>query len=299
MKSLFPLLILAFIFTGCQKSGNENAPQPEAKKTEVTFAIADFEQSVRGFATANTKSTMAVGDTLSNYADMLVYSIYNADGSFLKNATQNKTDANFGRITEQLAPGNYSIVIGAGKGVVSLFANTGTTFETALINAPAPYTWVDVFTKTVGFTVGGNPLTQSIRLDRLVGALDVVLTDEMPASVNRIAVTLNNEAYNSLFKTGLATTYGATTRSFTISASDVGTRNKKLSIIVGNTTSDLNIVLQAFDSANNKLAEKAITTRINKNQRTTLTGSLIGPAATGFTVVVNPVWNASGTVINF
>jgi hypothetical protein len=299
MKSLFPLIILAFIFTGCQKSGNTPEPQTEVKKTEVTFTVADFAQSVKGFAAVNTKGTMAVGDTLSNYADNLYYAIYNADGSFLKSGTQTKTDANFGRVTEQLAPGNYDVVMAAYKGLLYIFFGSGTSYSQTYFNPPSPYSWVEVFSKSVNINVAATPLTQSVRLDRIVGALDIVLTDVMPASADHISVTLNNEAYNILAKTGTPTMTGTVTPSFAVSAADKGARNKKISLLIGNTTSDLNLTLQAFDAANNKLAEKAITTRIYKNQRTTLSGSLFGPTTAGFTVFVNPVWNPSGAVVTF
>jgi hypothetical protein len=299
MKSLFPLLILALIFTGCQNSGNNPEPQTEVKKTEVTFTVADFAQSVKGFAAVNTKGTMAVGDTLSNYADNLYYAIYAADGSYVKSATQTKTDANFGRITEQLAPGTYDVFMTATRNMFGFLAGSNTTYSTASITPPAPNLWLDFFSKNLNITVAGTPLTQSVRLDRAVGALDVVLTDPMPASVAKISVTLDKEAADMLIKTGVAKTYGSTTRDFALTAADAGVANKKFSILVANTATDVNVTLQAFDAAGTKLAEKVVTTRINKNQRTTLTGSLIGPAATSFTVFVNPLWNPSGAVITF
>lgn len=299
MKNLFSLLILALVFTGCQKPVNDVEPQTEAKKTEVTFTVTDFAQSVKGFASAGNKATMAVGDTLSNYADNLYYTIYAADGSYVKSATQTKTNANFGKFTEQLVPGNYDVFVTATQNMFGYFAGTGSVYSTAKITPPAPNLWLEFFTKNLSITVGGTPLTQSITLDRAVGALDVVLKDAMPASVAKIAVTVDKEAADLLIKTGVAGTYGSTTRDFALTAADAGVANKKFSVLLANTATDINVTLQAFDSNGTKLAEKVITTRVNKNQRTTLTGNLFGPAATGFTVVVNPVWSPSGAVVPF
>jgi len=299
MKSIYSLLILGLIFTGCQKSANMPEPQTEVNKTEVTFAVTDFAQSVKGFAAANTKGTMAVGDTLSNYADNLYYTIYAADGSYVKSGTQAKADASFGRVTEQLVPGTYDVFMAATQNSIGFFAGSGSTYSNALITPPAPNLWLDLFSKNMTITVAGTPLTQSVRLDRAIGALDVVLVDAMPASVSKISLTLDREAADMLIKTGVAKTYGSTTRDFALTAADAGAINKKFSMLVGNTATDVNVTIQAFDAAGAKLAEKVVTTRINKNQRTTLSGSLIGPAAANFTVFVNPVWNASGSVINF
>jgi hypothetical protein len=299
MKNLFSLLILAFVFAGCQKSGNENKPEVEVKKTEVTFAVTDFAQSVKGFADVNTKGTMAVGDTLSNYADNLYYTIYATDGSYVKSGTQTKTDATFGRITEQLVPGTYDVYIAASRNMLAFFAGSGSTYGTASISPPATNLWLEFFSKNMNVTVAGTPLTQSVRLDRAVGALDVVLTDEMPASVAKVSVIIANEAADMLIKTGVAKNYGSTTRDFALTAADAGIKNKKFSMLIGNTATDINITLQAFDASGTKIAEKLITTRVNKNQRTTLSGSLIGPAAAGFTVYVNPLWNTPGSVITF
>lgn len=299
MKNLFSIIILAAVFAGCQKPANEVEPETGSKKTEVTFAVTDFDQSVKGFASVNTKATMAVGDTLSNYADNLYYTIYAADGSYVKSAMQAKTATNFGKFTEPLAPGTYDVYIAATPNSIGFFAGLGSTYSTASITPPAPNLWLDFFSKNLSVTVGAEPLTQSVRLDRAVGALDVVLKDALPATVAKISVTVDKEAADLLIKTGVAKTYGSTTRDFTLTAADAGVANKKFSVLLANTATDVNVTLQAFDAAGTKLAEKVVTTRINKNQRTTLTGSLIGPAAAGFTVAVNPVWNPSGATVNF
>lgn len=86
----------------------------------------------------------------------------------------------------------------------------------------------------------------------------------MPATADYISVTLNNEAHNILAKTRTPTMTGTGTRSFAVSAAYTGARNKKISLLIGNTTSDVKLTLQAFDAAGTKLAEKAMTTRVNK-----------------------------------
>jgi hypothetical protein len=299
MKSLFPLLILALIFTGCQKSGNNPEPQTEVKKMEVTFMVADFDQSVKGFAAVNTKGTMAVGDTLSNYADNLYYAIYAADGSYVKSATQSKANANFGRITEQLPPGTYDVFLVATKNGFGSFAGTGSTYSTASFSPPIANNWSEFFSKNINITVAGTPLTQNVRLDRAVGRLDVVLLQEMPSTVSKISITVDKEASDMLFKTGLPTTYASTKRDFTIPAADAGVKNRAYSVLTVNTATDINVTIQAFDAAGAKLAEKVVTTRVNKSQRTTLSGNLFSPAEANFTVFVNPLWNPSGAVVTF
>jgi len=305
MKKVLPVLsLILLLFAACKKSDNSEAePKEEDKpKYDVSFTVADFAQTVGTLSTGNSKATTAVGDTLKNYVNYLYYRIYNSAGVLVNSVDQEGSLSTFGTITDKLPSGAYNVLFTAGKynlfipGAQTIFSNAsfGPTYGTP---------WNDTFVKHVQLTVGSTAIAQSVRLDRVIGGLEVVLQDAIPSNVAKVSVVFQSDV-DYIYSTGTGTfSSKPITRDFSIAASDIGQKNKKFLSYIGNTVSASSVIIRAYDSANGLLAEKTVSNvRCYKNQKTTLTGTLFpatSSASLGFTVTVNPTWGASGGTINF
>lgn len=294
MKQFLPILFAGLTLFGCKKAADNAGPtiQTEATKYDVTFKVADFGSTIGPF-NANDKATMAVGDTLKNYADNLYYYVFNASGTLVKSISQNAATTGFGTITDQLPAGTYDVFMAASKGALTLQAGGSLTYSTAFFQATP---WNDTFTKTFSITVSTSAINQTVRLDRAIGGLEVTLTDVIPANVAKISVVYDKDASNLLMKTGGNFLTGSVVKDFTISAGDVGIKNKKFFMYVGNTSSPAIVRIMAYDASNNIISQKQVgPVMVNKNQITLLSGSLMLKSSADFTVNVNPTWGTGTT----
>ncbi len=294
-------MLLSVVMFACKKNGTqpEQPAQPDLKKYNVTLSIADFAQSVGTQSVANNKTTLAVGDTLSNYAQALLYRIYDASGTQVAGKDQLATDASFGQITEQLPAGSYNVCVAVSKRA-TLTTLPGLSFAQSLFSTGTP--WADCFFKVVPVTVSNAAVNQQVRLDRAVGGLEVTLEDAIPSGVSKISLSFQQEVSVIPFNAELGSGSVPSTESFTIAASDVGQKNKKFSMYVANTKSAITLNITAYDASNKVIATKAVpNVTCIRNKKTLLSGSLFPavPSASTFTVVVNPTWDASAPAVNF
>jgi hypothetical protein len=299
MKQLLPILSLALILFSCKKSNqSENKPEPEAKKYDVTFNLEGFAQTTTTFSVPANKQTQAVGDTLKNYADNLYYRVLDLDGKVIKEIDQSNTLSSFGTITDQLQAGRYKISFVASRGKLN-WSNISNAYGNSSYFTPSG-PWNDTFGKQLDLTVSSSAVNQSVRLDRMVGGLEINISDVIPANVARISVTYYNDYpridLSTFMPSGIP---GGQVDIVAIDPATVGTRLKKLFYYIAKNDGPITVDIKAYDSANNQLAAKTATVSIPKNQKVILTGYLFAPTSSGFSVVVNPSWNASGAPITF
>jgi len=305
MKKVLPVLsLILLLFAACKKSDNSEAePKEEEKpKYDVSFTVADFAQTVGTLSTGNSKATTAVGDTLKNYVNLLYYRIYNSAGVLVNSAEQEGALSTFGTVTDKLPSGIYNVFFAAGK--YSLYVSGAqNNLSNAVFGPTIGASWNDTFVKQFQLTVGSTPITQAVRLDRVIGGLEVVLQDAIPANAAKVSVVFQNDV-DFIYANGTGILGPKSmTKDFPIFASDIGQKNKKFLAFIGNTLSASSVIIRAYDSANGLITEKTVSNvRCYKNQKTTLTGTLFpatSSASLGFTVTVNPTWGASGGTINF
>lgn len=296
MKRFLPILFAGLTLFGCQKPAVKPDTLTEAQTTkyDVTFKVADFGSTVGAF-NASTKGTMAVGDTLKNYADNLYYYVFSSTtGLLVKSISQNALTTGFGTITDQLPSGTYNVFMAASKGTLTLQA--GNDYSVATYQATP---WSDTFTKTFTLTVGTSAVTQSVRLDRALGGLEVTLTDAIPSTVAKISLVFEKDASSIYMKSGLPFLNANAGKDFTIASSDIGVKNKKFFMYIGNTSTMATVSIYAYDAGNNIIAQKRVgPVMVSRNQITLLSGSLLLKSSGDFTVNVNPTWGA-GTTQNF
>lgn len=288
MKNLLLTLFISALFLVSCKKGNEVQAIHERNKTDVTFYVTDFTQNVTTISKSG-QSSLAVGDTLKNYADYFYYRVYNSSGMLFRTMFQTKGLNNFGKITDQLDPGIYTIVFVASKMPID-FGGGGSLNEDHLYDIANNY-WDDTFFKKLNLTVGVSPISQEVRLDRIVGALEVNLHDAIPVNVSKISVVADYEVsvFKIMSEERVATT--TKTREFTLAPSDKGQVNRKFLMHILNTKSPLTIHIKCYNDQNGLIAEKIINdVRCYPNKKTLLSGTLFSSVTAGFAITINPVW---------
>lgn len=297
MKKFLPILAIALVLFGCEKS-DEKKTDTEVQKYDVSFNVTDFSQTV---VPLGNKRTSAVGDTLKNYATNLYYKLYDESGTILKSTEQLSSATGFGTITDKLAPGDYTAFFVATTGNLAF---SGTQFTTSLYYPSTTTYWNDTYTKTIAFTVSTSAVTQAIRLSRIVGAIEVNLEDVIPNTISKITVAYVKESPKLQLTAAGDGIFGTLTKDFNLTSADYNVKNKKYLMHIGNIYGlASSVVIRAYDFNNAIVAEKTVTNVIcYQNKKTVLTGTLF-PTPTnqniGFTVSVDPTWGTSTTPIRF
>ncbi len=299
MKRLLPFLLVGAMLQGCQKSGDKPEVLPttgvEQKKYDVQFSVADFSKSVAPMNAAANKATMATTADLKSYADYFTYQVYKANGDLVNTINQTSSSANFGTVSDKLPPGTYTVYLIASKVYMPDISNSGLTMRSTSY-------WNDLFGKKISLVVSDSAISETATLERLVGGLEVNITDAMPKDIGRISVFIQIENQFILHngsKPGIAT---SVTRNFNMTTADAGVSNKSFMLYVGNTFTATDVVIRAYDVNGGFIAEKTVpNVTFAKNQKTVLTGNLFTATNTtaGLASQVNPEWTATSTPIKF
>lgn len=281
MKKLIPVLSLMLVLFACRKAEQTGQTESGAAKHDVKFTVADFNIGKETLSAPGGKATMAVGDTLSNYADYLHCSIYNEAGFMVWYVNQTKTDKDFGSISTRLSNGNYSVVIAAAT-------NNPLSFST---NSPSPYSvlgfgsgspsnnWNDTFHKSFKITVTDQPVTQAVKLKRIVGAFSLVFEDAIPADVTKVTLSLKYESHGLDLDATPKSRSSPSSYEYALTAADAGKKNKTFSAYVINTSGNVEFEIAAYNSKGVLVAKKVMqNVKFEINQRLTITGSFFTPA---------------------
>jgi hypothetical protein len=289
------------LFSACKKDNNAGGTKPEveAKKYDVTFNVDGFAQTVSEFNSAN-KQTLDIGDTLKNYAKHFSYRVYNSAGAQVNAIDQyDPDDARFGKITDQLPAGTYKVLFAAANGENLYLLPVDANYKNVQITSYMGGFWNDTFMKQLDLTVGSNT-TQTVRLDRVVGAVEVNITDAIPADVSIIEITSKTE---NQWLTPAATAFDGGSPGFmrfiNLDADGLGRTNRKFTVYVGNTFTSTSFAIRALGKNEQLLTEKVIeNVRCYRNKKTTLSGALFSSQA-GFTASVNPTWDTPPAKVQF
>lgn len=292
MKNFLPVLALALcLLSSCSK---KDGPIEE-KKTTVTFQVSEFSQTNSPMSKAGA-SVSQLGDTLRNHANFLYAHIYSSSNTMAPLAIVQTADLpNFGSLSANLLPGNYIAVFVASKQEVEFMG-------TSRLSSLAMYPRMDdlFIINSHPFTVGSQNQTESIRLTRWIGAVELNIEDAIPANVSKIVIETPDNASGWVFSAGQYT--GAdqtfTSKEFVITDSDRGQTNRKFLMYILN-QSWMAFKIKALDSNGVIIAEKNINpVGVSRNRKTILSGKLFSSAA-AFTVAVNPEWEIPSAPVGF
>lgn len=280
---LFSIMAATIMLASCKK--DELVTEQNDQKVNLSFTVSEFDQQVVDYK--KEAQTSALGDTLLNYSSKLEYHVYDSVGMFVKSIIQDSTMSNFGLINDVLAPGKYTIYFAA-------FRGNGYVTPHLVYFMPRG-DWYDTFTKKISLTVGQQDIQQQVRLDRIVSALEITLTDPIPLNTGKITVSVKNEAdsYSMERDEPVFNAEATKTKTFFLSRDDENKPNKKLFMYVGNTVAPVAVTIRAY-SGETMTAEKVISNvSCYKNKVTLLRGRLFTPAGSpsaNFSISVNPQW---------
>lgn len=305
MKKILLLFAVVLICFSCKKLDDAGENETEQKKYPVTFTIADFTQEVTPLSINGTaKALNATDGDLKNYATDLMYSVYDAQsGTWIHDIKQVSANADFGKITDNLTAGTYDVFICAYKGYIDF--PVGRPYYADLFSLQPPPSgtttpcWDDTFVKRLRITVAATELNETVKLDRMVGGLEVNVEDAIPSNAARLELINYYEA-TLLYVSGVGQVGGGggVKKSFDLTG-DVGQRGKKYFMFIGGTKLLTEIGIIAYDKNDKVLVQKRIqNVRFYENQKTKLTGSLFNYTS-GFNITVNPDWSDAGSTIIF
>lgn len=318
-RVLYSIVAVSMMFFSCSKHNNPSPP-PSGQKYTVKFNVG-FSQSIGPLTNSiiktqgiKTNAVDTVNDTLKNYTGILYYVVFDSNQHIVRNISQKATDADFGTITDQLLPGNYTVVIGAGEAhlkediygsgghLTNAFYYQG--FTSPYVNPNDNYLppfFANTFYKKMSITVGSSNASYSINLDRMVAQLEVIVQDAIPAGAKNLTVYINGDA------SALATLNLAVVNTgnyfYPLTNLVAGTTNTTEYITVANTATPLTIEIKCIDAGGTTVfADKTITgVTFQAGATTVLTGNLFSAGSgQGFTVTYDPKWNVgTPTTIHF
>jgi hypothetical protein len=302
---LFMLLAISVATVSCSKQNETATPEKSDKLYDVNLSVSTFSTEIVGLtssvgttrgAVSATNTTNAAGDDISN----IEYVIYNSSGLMVKNATQIKSLATFGTINEQLPTGNYRIFIVGSTEFISMIKDNYSQI------ALYPSSKVgDIFIKSIDLKVAAETISQSVILDRIVGKIEVQITDAIPT--NTAKITISSSSGTVVYLNNNTDRYPqAKTAESTITSADYGKTNFIASSFIipsisGSLISDVSI--RAYNTTGGLMVDKIVKdVKVETNKKTVMTGKLFTtPAATttGFSIGLNSDWNTTTNNVNF
>lgn len=294
-KLLFILSIIPAALLSCKKDQSSNH-KVSAKGYKVTFNVTNFTQKQTNFSLRNKAHTFAVGDTVNvgAYLDLFYYVVLDDHNNPVKVKAQDSTMANMGMITDTLPAGNYTIAMVAGKKGLHVTATFGIGSFFDYNGNP----WLDTFFDSFPLTVGSTDITQNVTLSRVVGKLEVKITNPIPANTDSLLITINGDAVNKQLLTGDIGNTKTTTYHVAIPPSAIGTSNFTVDEIVGGSANPntFDVTLTAKGPGNNVIISTTYSpVPMYNNEKTIMSAPLFQSSQTNgqqsFTVKVDTAWN--------
>lgn len=293
MKNIVTIILLIGLFSSCKKN-DDLVPASELKsKHQLSFVTGGFKQQTSDFKSASGKTSDNAA--VSGYANFLYYYVFSSDGTFLHAKTQTADSLNFGVIQDQLPSGNYKIVFIASEFRIYTFLGTEnfSTFKMIL-----PVEGGDTFSKQLDISISEGS-SHSVQLERIIGAIDVIIEDEFPAEASQLGLSIQNDAGLYNLSNQLPedfSIYNTRTAYYPLVSKAA---NQKFSILAFNTSTKMTVTITCTDKVQNLLAYKNINEiGCAKNKRTLLSGKLFAIEG-GFDLSLNSVWvNANLVSIN-
>lgn len=292
MKKLSILLLLAITLFSCSKSPDEKPK--EEQLYDVSFNVETFSKDI---------SNMKSASSLSEAVERLVYFVYNENNEFLYYKEFYNSEENFGNINDKLPEGSYNVIFFGHNGRFDgnddeyFFRGEDEKEPTLMPVDGVPFN--DSFYKKISINVPDDNSDLSIELERVVGKLEIIFTDNIPSKVNKIEYSLTGTYW------GIELTYGSPFHQETviidkyISDDEKDKPNYKLEFysFSGGEKGAIksSITIKCFDVDNNVITSKNITNiDIIRNKITRLSGEMFSSTKdneNNFTLTLDTDWS--------
>jgi hypothetical protein len=301
-KTLLILLAIPVFLFSCKK--DNTLTKTSAKKYKVNFNVTNFASKQNAFALRRKMGPSgAVVKAPSYIVDVLHYIVYDNQDNTLEDVVQDSTMSNFGIITDSLPAGTYTVTIVAGKkGLV-----TRPGILAANDYSYGGNSWQDTFFGSFTINIGTGNISADVTLSRVVGKLEVTLTDNIPANADSLIIATNQEVYGQDLFQGFFG-FGAFINvrfAVAIPDSSKGKPNFTIDRLIGNCTSQfpLEIICKAADNTN--IASTTVqNVNVLANQKVIVSGDLFSALAghnsqQQFTTKIDTAWGTATTQSSF
>lgn len=289
-------LVLMLLFS-CSSNEAEDKiiDNAEPQKYEVLFNVSKFSQTIEDLKSSGSTDLEGIQSIYYSVSDI------NYDSVYVYGEQYKLKHESFGKIKLHLPDGEYYITVAASDGITSLFPPEGTI----IVGSSSSY---DNFATRIKFEVKGNTVTQDVTLERIVGNLNIVISDEIPEDVMTLSVELKGELEHTFadtyyFAPTTAEKYPHQyTSRYPINIPEHMTPDNRiisLYLIEPNPESKVTVTVSAFKGGN-EIARKVIpNVLIYKNKKTTLTGLLFDNTENNYNVNVNQTWDNESINMTF
>ncbi|MEO6631643.1 MAG: FimB/Mfa2 family fimbrial subunit [Mucilaginibacter sp.] len=298
---LYSIVVVLFLFS-CKKEHSKPKTNPDGKAYPINLNLSGFGETVTNAVngTVRTNGLQTHSGTITDYLKILYYYVCDTNGKIVHFITQDSTSANFGQISDNLPSGTYTVIILAGQTglsthTIDIVGNEQLDDNYISYNGQ----WKDTFFNKFQLVVSGAPINQNITASRLVGQLEVNITDAIPATAEKMEITITPEDYDFKFGPALPSNPKPVVITTTIPAAAKGTTNYKVNNIVLNTTSSFTVKIVCYGPSLSTLGTALVTNvQCEKNRRTILSGKLFG-SQNDFNVTLNTTWDPTVITIPF
>ncbi|MEX6686622.1 hypothetical protein QTN47_03910 [Danxiaibacter flavus] len=189
MLRIFVYSLLGYVIAaGCKKDLANTVAQDNYQGQEKVYQVS---YSMKGFGITD-KSSLTNKETAANdYLDYLFYGAYDSTGKLVRKIEQAKrAGTEFGTISNSLKSGNYTIVLAATKDSI-LYTSGVDQLNTLQLSGQFPQ---DIFYKKFSLNIADRDTSfDNIRLDRLTGLLEIVLTDTVTyTNISMLVTSIDN-----------------------------------------------------------------------------------------------------------
>ena len=274
LSALFALLIALMVFS-CEKpivTDENETGDPDGNLTVSVFQIA------------KTPFASLTRAAVSEVCTRLNFIIYDEDGTRLKYVSQELgKHADFGTASFKLEEGTYQLV------VVAHSANGNpTTTNIAKIQFTNSTGYTDTFLCYGEITIGEEPVSLEVSLERITSLCRFVITDEIPDDVTHMQFyyTGGSGAFDAT--TGLGSVNSKQSLTFDVSE---GQREFDLYTFLHDIEGTVHLKVTAYDDGENILYERSFDVPMEQDHITWLTGAFFNGSSSSSTTITNVTVN--------
>ncbi len=278
MKQLLSFTLLLLAAMACEKPEFSNLQEETPEHGNLTVSIFQLEQTP---FSAFTRSEVADACTRLNFA------VYDLDGVRQSQVNQKLGDVNFGTASFQLAEGSYQLVA-----VAHSSDGNPTMTDPSKIKFTNAQGYTDTFLYSDIVTVGEEPQTLPLSLDRIVALCRFVITDDIPAEVKKLRFyyTGGSGAFNAV--TGLGCVNSKQEVKFDVTPT--GSKQFDLYTFLHDLSDNIALTVTALDAGGNELHTRQFDVPLQQNHITWLSGAFFSGSGSSSTtisgVTVNTDW---------
>ncbi len=276
-------VILLAVLTSCEKLNlpdeTKNSP-----KGNLTLTIYQIEQTPF-------TSTRAVASDICTRINFLVY---DEESTRIQNIGQRVGDSDFGTTTIRLDPGTYRIVTLAHSS-----KNNPTSTNPTKIQFTNDNGYSDTFYHSDLITIDDEPLTLSMKLNRIVALCRFVINDDIPSTVDKIEFTYTGGSGAFDAATGLGSVKSTQKMTF---SNPQGQKEFDLYTFLHDLTGTIKLKVTATDNSANVIQQREFDIPLQQNQITRFTGTFFSgesdptSRSASLSVTLNTKWNGENTI---